>query len=245
MAKPQFIVAILTLSCLMYCGHSMAGSPTSSPSVRLPPVAESFRDKVKQMNADDMQAEAKREFGEPRDIGSGLSVPEWHIAGGDLIIHPLRGPTFRFADGKLIWLLPTSNAAQENLLQDFEMDTPPDPKMHGNQFWIGNVQISKDQHYQYVDSDSNLHNREDQSGNFFIHHPEGHIEIIWPKGIDAKSHLEDLGNREVARIRFVATDGKSTLEAGIKSSDQTRTLTLSGATYELQCGWKHYWLTQR
>jgi hypothetical protein len=195
------------------------------------------------MNAKETLTEAIHEFGQPsRDVGSGLSIPEWDIAGGVLRVHPLGGPTFRLPNGKIIWLIRTTNLAGDNLHQDFEMTTLPDLANHGTRFWIGDVHITHDGTYHYVDSGSNPYERSDQSSNFFLHYPNGHVEIIWLGGISAASRLETLGDNQIAVLRFIAKDGKTKLESRVVSSDQTRMLSIVGPTFEMEQSWLQFWL---
>ena len=245
MVKVLPIAGLLMMLCLPSCGHSAL--PSSKPPTRrtLPPAVAKFRDTVTKMEAKEALAEGVREFGEPsRDVGSGLSIPEWNLDGGVLEVHPLVGPTFRFDDGTIVWLIPTRNPAEENVLQDFEMTTPANPANHGTRFWIGDVRITKNRLYHYTDSGMNRHDRGDQSGNSFLNHPDGRIEVIWTKGIDANSCLESLGERQIANLRFVANDGKTAFEAGVVSSDQIRRLSILGPTFEMDRGWVHYWLKE-
>jgi hypothetical protein len=214
----------------------------ASPASDLPSAVERFRGRVAAMNAKEVLEEATAEFGKPtRDVGSGLSIPQWDIAGGVLTVHPLKGPTFRRVGGSVVWLIPTTNAARENLLQDFEMTTLPDPTRSGTRFWIGNIRISKDEAYRYVDSGSNRDNRGDQSNNFFIHHPVGHLEITWRKGVDAQSELEALGEGKIARLRFISSDRQAVFECDVVSSVESRRLTIVGPSFRLRAGWVHFW----
>jgi len=231
------LLAMLSCPC-----RAATTEPTTAPSEPLPAAVAQFRDKIAAMNATQVLAEAVAEFGRPaRDAGSGLRIPQWDVAGGTLTVHPGNGPTFRTAAGRIAWLMPTSNPAGENVLQDFEMTTLPDPANHNTTFWIGNVHLTKDGTYHFTDSGSNLSQRGDQSGNFFIQHPDGRVEIVWPAQIDGNSRLEDLGDRQIARMHFVAGDGKNDFECAVTSSTQHRRLSISAASFEMERGWLHWW----
>lgn len=242
MIKLTSILALATAFCLTACQtHTNARLPTSS-SIDLPPGVGKFQTSIAAMNANEVLAAATAEFGQPsRDIGSGLSIPQWDIADGVLTIHPLTGPTFRKADGRVVWLMPTTNPVRDNLLQGFKMTTRPDPQNHGTRFWIGNVQITTHGAYRYTDSGSNLRDRGDQSGNFFVKHPEGRVDIIYPVGVDTHSRLEVLGERRIASLRFIPSDGSSAFECSVASSAQARRLSIIGASFEMEAGWLNFW----
>jgi hypothetical protein len=216
-------------------------SPRTSPASDLPAPVEQFKAQIADMDAHQVLEAAVAQFGKAsRNVGSGLSIPQWDIAGGVLTVHPLVGPTFRKA-GRTTWLIPTSNPAQENLLQDFEMTTLPDPKNHGTQFWIGTVRITREGTYRFVDGGSNHRDRGDQSSNFFMTHTEGRVEIVWDHGVHAQSHLESLGQRQIARLRFTSKDGDARLECGVSSSAESRRLSIIASSFEMNAGWLHYW----
>jgi hypothetical protein len=236
------VILVLAMALCLSCQPSATPPSATAPSAALPAAIESFQSKVAPMDANAVLAEATTEFGQPsRDIGSGLSIPQWDIAGGVLTVHPLVGPTFRTANDRIVWLIPTSNPVSDNLLQDFEMTTLPDPANHGTRFWIGNVHITKDGTYRYVDSGSNLRERGSQSSNFFMKHPEGRVEIIYPTGVAAHSNLEDLGERQIATLRFVARDGIPPFECSVASSAQSRRLSIVGSSFQMEAGWLNFW----
>jgi hypothetical protein len=233
-----WIVGMLgSASC---CSDDDPGSRTS-PASNLPAPVEQFKAKIADMDAQQVLEAAAAQFGQPsRNVGSGLSIPQWDIADGVVTVHPLVGPTFRRAD-KTTWLIPTSNPARENLLRDFEITTLPDPKNHGTQLWIGTVRITPEGTYRFEDGGSNLRARGDQSSNFFMSHTEGHVEIIWDLGVHAHSHLENLGHRQIARLRFTSKYGDSRLECSVSSSAESRRLSIIASSFEMNAGWLHYW----
>src|SRR5947208_659011 len=104
MTSVTFTVAVALTLGLASC--SSAGDPpppmrTTAPASELPREVEEFRGKVARMNADQVLAAATARFGRPsRDAGSGVSIPQWDIAGGVLTVHSSAGPTFRSAGGK-------------------------------------------------------------------------------------------------------------------------------------------------
>jgi hypothetical protein len=242
-------LAIILVLASVLCPACQSGTPPPAPTsagAPLPAAIERFQGKVASMNAQAVPAQAIAEFGRPsRDIGSGLSIPQWDVAGGVLTVHPLTGPTFQTADGHRLWLMPTSNPAQDNLLQNFEMTTPPDPKNHGDRFWFGNVRITTDGEYRYTDSGTNLGDRGDQSNNFFIKHPEGRVQIDYAAGVAAHSRLEEVGERQIASLRFIPRDGGPPFECKVASSARSRSLSIAASSFELTARWLNYWPNSR
>jgi hypothetical protein len=230
---------------LFWLSSSAADSRTANagePDTQLPASVSRFRDQVKDLGPKQVLAAAIAQFGKPtRDLGSGLSIPQWDVAGGTLTVHPGRGPTFQRTRGPVVWLIPTANRAGDQIAQGFEMYSPPDPANHGNQFWIGNVHVSPGMKYEYVDSGSNLQERGNQSRNFFILHPAGRAKIAWSKGVDAGTLLETAGDGEICRVTFTENGGEAAFEAAIVSSAQERQLTIAGPTFVMSAGWLHFW----
>jgi hypothetical protein len=89
-------------------------------------------------------------YGPSRHTGSGVDIEVWDVAGGNLMLHPLVGPSFTPTGGKRIWLLTTTNRALPNILGSFEMSSLPDPK--GMQNWLGEVRLRSDRTYRFKDS---------------------------------------------------------------------------------------------
>jgi hypothetical protein len=218
--------------------------PTPTTNASLPelidPRLEAFRGHIGRMDADQVLNAAIEHFGAPtRHVGSGILTPQWNLQGGVLSVHPTLGPTFVTHVGRTIWLIPTTNLAEENILRDYEMATLPDPANHGTRMWIGNLRIARDCTYRYTDSGMGL-NIGDQSNNFFVKHPQGRVRVIWPADVNAQSKLESLGVREVARLHFTSDDG-ATGEFAVTSSPESRRLTITGETFVLSAGWLRYW----
>jgi hypothetical protein len=235
---------IITSLLVTVCNFSCAPTHHSLPTVRahdLPPAVKIFQTEIASIERSEFLSTAQARFGPPaRDTGSGITRLQWDFDAGVLTVtDPESNPTFRFANGHTITLLPTRNEAKENILQRFEMTTLPDPTNHGTRFWIGNVHLGSDLSYRFVDSGSNHRDRGDQSANFFIRHPAGRLEITWCSGSSERALLEELGERKIARLRFVAADGGARFDCDVVSSPESASLSMEASTFEMQARWLH------
>lgn len=234
---------------LIVAGASVALSlgQTTRPAVgALPAPIERLRMEIRGLRPIQVRAAIKARFGEPTgDAGSGLWIPQWDVAGGTLICHPLRGPTFTTRAGVVHWLLQTRNPARDTILTQYEMTTPPDPANHGTQFWIGDVYLDKDLNYRFVDGGSNLRDRGDQSQNLFINHPVGRVEIQWSAGMKDDTLLESAAEGTIAHLVFRSKAGAAALTCVLNSSRAQRSLELAPErrkwSFRLVGGWKNYW----
>ena len=128
-----------------------------------------------------------------RNVGSGLRIEQWDIAGGALTFHPYRGPTFSDPKTKkTLYLLPTANPVQVNLLQTYDMTTLPDPTNHRTRFWIGTLKIGTDQTYQFVESFQHIHEPRLHTETFFLRHPMGKVAIRYANSISSGTLLETM-----------------------------------------------------
>ena len=137
----------------------------------------------------------------------------------------------------------TTNPLKECLFGSYEMYTLPDPKIHGNQFWIGNVSMT-DSKYEFVDSNSNLDRRNGQKSNYFINNPSGTVRVNYSKNINLDTKLEDLAdNHLVATIEFSSTDGTShrKFDILVDSPDMRLVFASSEIPFEMNKGWSNYW----
>jgi len=113
-------------------------------------VIDSLAREVQGKKPDEVRALIVGRLGQPtRDIGSGISIDQWDVAGGQLTFHPGTGPTFK-KDGKIRWLIRTTNPAATCLFGSYQMTTIPDPANHGNCFWTGDLSLRADGKYQYT-----------------------------------------------------------------------------------------------
>lgn len=182
-------------------------------------------------------------YGAPdRDIGSGLVIEQWDIAGGTLTFHPLAGPSFD--NGKTVLrLMKTTNLLKDCLFGSYEMYTLPDPNIHGNQFWIGNVSLT-DSKYEFTDSNSNLDHRDGQKSNFFINNPAGTVQIDYLQNNTPKTKLEDLAdNHLVVTIEFSSTDGTShkKFDISVDSTPMQLDFESDNIPFEMNRCWPNCW----
>lgn len=192
---------------------------------------------------DEVRAAVVRRFGQPaRDIGSGLSIEQWDVAGGVLTFHPGTGPTFA-KGGQTTRLMRTTNPAGDCLVGSYEMTTLPDPANHGNCFWLGNVALTPKGRYRYTGGVSTS-TRPGQEDNFFMHHPEGMARVEYAAGVTSQTRLEDLpdGTR-VATVTFVG-DGEASKSYAIVASRSSMRLAFESPeplVFRMDKGWVNYW----
>jgi len=215
-----------------------------SPSIQLPGRIEQLRVQIQRMNFKQICAAITAQFGpETRDVGSGLYIPQWDVAGGKLTCHQFNGPTFKDRAGHITWLLQTRNPTQATILRDYEMTTLPDPKYRGLMFVIGELHIAPDMTYRFVDDDSSTSLIGDQSTNYFIACPTGRIEIEWVPGVGNNSLLETLGDGTIANLTFHPATGTSSWRCAVFSSSSSRRLELRATkvNFELSTSWLKFW----
>jgi hypothetical protein len=180
-----------------------------------------------------------------RDIGSGVSIEQWDLAGGVLTLHSSCGPILEPEGGGTVWLIETHNTLQENLLGRYEMTTRPSDGGHGTRYWLGNVELRPDRTYAFQDSRSNLDQRAGQENNFFMKHPEGQFEIVYAPGTTPATLLETLRvGATVAKVKFTSKDGEPTAQYSIVSGSDARMLCFAGigeSEFEMRRGWNSNW----
>ena len=157
-----------------------------------------------------IRAAIGRRFGpRHRDVGSGLLIEQWDVAGGVLTFHPMGGPVFLDQkSGRHFVLLQTAHAVHAILFGSYEMDTLPDAR--GGRYWLGNVELGADMTYRFTDSGQHQDRRNEQANNFFMLHPVGTVEVryVGPNGPD--TILEKLADgAAVAQVMLRSADGKS------------------------------------
>lgn len=217
--------------------------PATEP---LPAPIEQLRKEIVGLRPIEVRQAIKRQFGQPSsDAGSGIMIPQWKIGGGTLTFHPLRGPIFTTPAGDVHWLLQTRNPARLTVFCQYEMVTPSDPSDRRPRYWIGDVYLASDLTYRFVDGGTNLHDRGDQSRNFFIRHPRGHFEVQWTDGIKDDTPLESIGDREIAHMVFHAEPSSASFRCRLASSAADRSLSLLSAegavSFQLTRGWRNFW----
>jgi hypothetical protein len=223
------------------CQSSQPVSPPPDRQTDVPKAISDFQAQRRDLGPEQVLPAAVARYGKPtRDIGSGLYIPQWDVAGGKLTVHPGRGPTFELPGGQIVWLIQTVNLAGENILHSYEISTQPQ-STGGTSFWIGDVHIAADQSYRFVNSGDYFKNNGEQSGNFFLHHPAGHVAVTWSQGINASTLLESTGEREIAQLTFTDDTKAATYQCRVVSSAKSRMLTIQDATFTMWASWLHFW----
>ena len=194
-----------------------------------------------------------RRFGPPpRDVGSGLLIPEWDIDGGVLTMSleaenaPAVPPSFVTADGRTFWLIQSHNLAGANLVAQFELTTVPDSN-HGSAFWVGDLKLNPDNTFEFTDSRANPAERHGFAGSFLTKYPKGSYEIYFLPGISAATTLENLsGDTWIAKIVLSSPDHKHELQTGVRSDSNHRLLYLTSLEsgklpFTAEKIWDHAW----
>jgi len=186
-------------------------------------------------------------LGEPqRNIGSGFLIEQWDMPSGVLTFHQATGPSFVDSKSRRIFRpLKTTNPVASNLLSRYDMLTSPDPKNHGNQFWLGTVEITAALTYRYVDSRQFPAQRAAQAENFFMLHPAGTVEISYRAPVTAETCLETIPDHAtVATVTFISAERAHRAVFSVVSTEPSRQLTFvaDGAlTFRLAKSWDNFW----
>lgn len=239
---------LIAVSVIAIAASAIVGAD-SAPATRpapLPPPVAAVREKIQGKKPQEVLAIMSADFGKPsRDVGSGLSIPQWDVAGGVLTYHEWVGPTFR-AGGRTVWLIRTHNSVGDTLTGSFEMTTPPDPANHGNRFWLGNLDLHPDGTYSMKTGGSG--ERQDvANASFFGKHPRGTYAVTYAEKVDKASLLEDVADgTDVVTLKFTP-DQAAGAEAVYKvraavDERQMEIVPAEGkATFQLEKGWKNHW----
>jgi hypothetical protein len=211
-----------------------------------PKVVQEIATQIQNKNMDEIRAIIVNKLGLPkRDIGSGISIDQWDVPDGVLTLHPMRGPTFvNSKTKKTVWLIRTTNSAGENLLQSYEMTTPPDPNNYGNCSWLGNLSFEADSAYQFNNSGLNTGQRNGPSGNFFMRYPKGKVAVQYISPNTAETLLESVAESAViANLTFTSADGAHKETFSIKASTQSRRLDFYSEkplSFVMYSSWKNF-----
>lgn len=175
-----------------------------------------------------------------------MRIEQWDIAGGALTFHPYRGPTFSDPKTKkTLYLLPTANPVQVNLLQTYDMTTLPDPTNHRTRFWIGTLKIGTDQTYQFVESFQHIHEPRLHTETFFLRHPMGKVAIRYANSISSGTLLETMPEgATLAHLTFTAREGTEEATFSIISFEQQRSLEFASEqplNFTMSGGWRNFW----
>ena len=221
MMRTAFLAIVLALA-------AQANSRAQAPDVSAAPKAvQDLAAEIRGKSPDETRAAIIARLGPAkRNVGSGFRIEQWDLPGGVLTFHPRTGPTFaERKTGKNFHLVRTKNPAGTNILAGYEMTTVPDPKNHGNCFWIGNLSFGPGPAYRFVDSGQNTSFRDAQGQNFFMLHPAGTVEIRYVAPTTADTLLESLAEgATVAHLIFTSADKKDHATFSITSSERSRRL---------------------
>jgi hypothetical protein len=180
-------------------------------------------------------------FGQPtRNIGSGLSIPQWDICGGVLTFHPLSGPRFTI-DDTTKWLIRTANSVVACVFGHYDMSTLADNWR--TTYSLGSISLSAEGHYTYTASFPQSPPRTGQGQNFFIRHPQGSAAVVYAPDITSQTLLENLPDWTViANVTFVASNGDTQTYFVIVDSDKRRLLLESAEPilFRLSKGWVNF-----
>ena len=189
--------------------------------------------------SEEVLALIEKTFGPPvRNVGSGLSIPQWDFDGGVLTFHPLCGPTFAPKSGGRIWLINTHNRLGSNLLSGYEMATKPDRS--GMRYWIGNIEINRDGTYAFFDAEVPTDHKARRRKCFFTEHRHGNVSVTYPPGFGANTLLESTKEKGlVATLHFTSVGDKQAYD--IINDPVDRMLSLVSTDFEMDRGWENYW----
>jgi hypothetical protein len=234
----------LTAVLLILVAPTLAGMPEHPCA---PEAIQALAVKIQGKAPAEVREEIIKRFGSnPRHIGSGIRIEAWQVPEGVLIFNPLVGPTFTDAKTKRqCWLIHTNNLAGTNIWQSYEMSTLPDASNHGNQFWLGNLDLRSDQTYRFSDSGQFPDQRSNQAENFFMRRPRGKVRVQYEMPASPDTPLESLEEGVVvARVIFTSSEDNETATFSIASSEQDRRLVFRADTplsFSMATGWQSYW----
>lgn len=177
-----------------------------------------------------------------RDVGSGVSIPQWDVFGGVFTYQDESGPVFVDHElGVYFQLLRTTNLVKENLLRGYEMMTLEDS--YNTQYWLGNIEFKADLSYEFTDSEFFPRLRAAQSQNYFMLHPAGKVAIRYADGIGPETKLENLPEPAlIAHLTFTSVDGKA--EATYQIISSGRRLTFASdepLSFDMDRSWNNFW----
>ncbi len=237
--------ALLTLVLIL---AAQAIAPAQAPDISdAPKAVQDLATEIRGKSSDETRAAVIARLGPAkRNVGSGFRIEQWDLPGGVLTFHPGTGPTFaEKKTGKNFHLIKTRNPAGANIFSGYEMTTVPDPKNHGNTFWIGNLKVGRGHGYHFVDNGQNTSFRSAQDQNFFMLHPAGTVEVRYVAPTTADTLLESLAEgATVAHLIFTSADKKAQATFSITSSERSRRLVFGAEKplpFAMDTGWKNFW----
>jgi hypothetical protein len=173
---------------------------------RLPASLQSLAKEIQGKPGDDIERTITNRFGSGRDVGSGVRIELWQIDPG-VLTYSMGLVSFRVR-GETVWLTRTINKAMPTFMSGiFEMYTPPEPQM---KYWLGNLSLTPESGFKFVDSGQNLDHRARQTGNFFMKHPTGRFKVQFAPNCSSDTVLERLSDRTIlCTVTFLAEDGSA------------------------------------
>lgn len=183
----------------------------------LPPQIKQFADKIQTMNKSQISELIEHNWGKSTgDIGSGLHIPIWQLKEGELAMHPLQGPSFRY-QGKTVLLLKTRITGKDCLPAFYQVLYSKDSN---NQLWCGQINLKPDGTYLYSPSAQ-------KSIKFFAsQNPTGKYKIKYE--IDPQMDIAKLDQPiTVATLTLTSYDNK-TQHYKLSTEPSTRQFVWSG-----------------
>src|SRR5580658_6842222 len=193
------IWTVITLVAATMVISNSVGQSTSNvvdvprDSSHLPPLIQQVKSLIQGKEREEVRKIIIQQFGPAnRDVGSGINIWEWDVAGGVLTFNQYVGPTFRAKGQSAIHLIATHNPIGKNLVGSYEMVNLAADDSNSVRCWLGNLHIETNLSYSYVDSGQFPAKSARQTNNYFYRHPVGSVEIQYSRGVTDQSLLEAL-----------------------------------------------------
>jgi hypothetical protein len=242
---------ICTVIILVAASNSV-GQPTANvvevlgDSSPLPPSVQHVKSLIQGKEREEVRKIIIQQLGPAnRDVGSGIHIWQWDVAGGVLTFNQTAGPTFEAKGQSKIHLIATHNPIKENLVGSYELFTlaTDDPKF--TSCWLGDLEIETNLSYSYVDSRQFPAKSARQTNNFFYLHPVGSVEIQYPRGVTDQFLLEAMPTGTVvAWLHFRSGAGDAHATFSITSHEPSRRLEFGSSlpiSFKMEKGWKELW----
>ncbi|MBK7840519.1 MAG: hypothetical protein IPJ49_23160 [Candidatus Obscuribacter sp.] len=226
--QPQSFIA--TLAALAFATISGTSIRAQNSAINgLPPQIKQFADKIQTMNKSQISELIHNTWGKPTgDIGSGLHIPVWQLKEGELIMHPLQGPSFRHG-GKSIVLLKTRTRSKDCLPGSYQVLYSKDSS---NQFWCGQIDLKADGTYLYSPSGQK------QIKFFAAQNPSGKYKFKYQ--IYPQMEMAKLDKPSTVATLTLISDDKRTQHYKINAKPATREFYWSGndlSDITINLGW--------
>ncbi len=234
-SKPSSLALMISLVAI--CATSLAMQDST-----LPEAVKQLASSLKGKGPAEAGKVIHKALGEPaRMVGSGVRIEQWDVAGGSVTYNPIAGVSF-VAGGKSVSLIETHNRIDQNVIDSYEMTTPP---TRGTRYWMGNLELRKDGSYQFTDSHQNLDERKSSGPCFFVTHPTGRYELRISQNLEGSPLLENVpAGSEVCKLKFTPSDGGKSMTYTVTSDPVTRRLAFGGpnaVAFRMDRGWSNVW----